>query len=217
VHAILLQMAAAKLYGPADSGRFDPLTIGLPHGDAATALIAGGTEVNNHFSAPPFQYLEAKAAGVRRVTTAQDILGTPATYMVAYATEKFRSDNPKLYGVFVATLQESIDAINKDPRTAAKDYIEASKDPISVDDAVAMMTDPGAKFTMAPDNVMTFAEFMFRQGLIKNRPAAWHGHKRFTGQRYSVQLNYMTTDAKARSELRRHRISAFMKRLTRAA
>lgn len=53
--------------------------------------------------------------------------------------------------------------------------------------------------------------------VFPNGPSAWHGHKRFTGQRYSVQLNYMTTDAKARSELRRHRLSAFMKRLTRAA
>jgi SM-20-related protein len=53
--------------------------------------------------------------------------------------------------------------------------------------------------------------------VFPNGPNAWHGHKRFIGQRYSVQLNYMTTDAKARSELRRHRISAFMKRLTRAA
>ena len=56
------------------------------------------------------------------------------------------------------------------------------------------------------------------QALHESRdPRAWHGHRRFTGQRYSVQLNYMTTDAKARSELRRHRISAFVKRLTRAA
>ncbi len=53
--------------------------------------------------------------------------------------------------------------------------------------------------------------------VFPNGPTAWHGHKRFTGQRYSVQLNYMTTDAKARSELRRHRLSALMKRLTRAA
>jgi SM-20-related protein len=53
--------------------------------------------------------------------------------------------------------------------------------------------------------------------VFPNAPNAWHGHRRFTGQRYSVQLNYMTTDAKARSELRRHRFSAFMKRLTRAA
>jgi hypothetical protein len=53
--------------------------------------------------------------------------------------------------------------------------------------------------------------------VFPNGPTTWHGHRRFTGQRYSVQLNYMTTDDKARSELRRHRLSAFMKRLTRAA
>jgi urease accessory protein len=50
-----------------------------------------------------------------------------------------------------------------------------------------------------------------------NGPTSWHGHKPFVGRRYSVQLNYMTTDAVARSELRRHRLSALMKRLTRAA
>jgi len=53
--------------------------------------------------------------------------------------------------------------------------------------------------------------------IFPNGPTTWHGHRRFTGQRFSVQLNYMTTDEKARSELRRHRLSAFMKRLTQAA
>jgi hypothetical protein len=53
--------------------------------------------------------------------------------------------------------------------------------------------------------------------VFPNGPTTWHGHRRFVGPRYSVQLNYMTTDSKARSELRRHRISAFMKRLTNAA
>jgi hypothetical protein len=50
-----------------------------------------------------------------------------------------------------------------------------------------------------------------------NVPNAWHGHRRFVGQRFSLQLNYMTTGTKARAELRRHRLSAFMKRLTQAA
>jgi hypothetical protein len=53
--------------------------------------------------------------------------------------------------------------------------------------------------------------------VFPNGPTAWHGHRQFVGPRYSVQLNYMTTDEKARSEMRRHRISAFVKRLTRAA
>ena len=50
-----------------------------------------------------------------------------------------------------------------------------------------------------------------------NGADTWHGHKVFSGRRYSMQLNYMTTDERARSELRRHRLSALVKRLTRAA
>jgi SM-20-related protein len=53
--------------------------------------------------------------------------------------------------------------------------------------------------------------------VFPNGPTVWHGHKTFEGQRYSLQLNYMTTGRKARSELRRHRWSAFFKRLTGAA
>jgi SM-20-related protein len=53
--------------------------------------------------------------------------------------------------------------------------------------------------------------------VFPNGPATWHGHRQFIGKRYAVQLNYMTSDSKARSELRRHRISAFVKKLTMAA
>ena len=53
--------------------------------------------------------------------------------------------------------------------------------------------------------------------VFPNSPTSWHGHRTFEGQRYSMQLNYMTTGRKARSELRRHRLSAFLKQLTWAA
>ncbi len=53
--------------------------------------------------------------------------------------------------------------------------------------------------------------------VFPNGPTTWHGHRQFVGQRYVVQLNYMTNDDKARYELRRHRISAFLKRLSPAA
>ncbi len=53
--------------------------------------------------------------------------------------------------------------------------------------------------------------------VFPNGPTTWHGHKQFVGRRYVIQLNWMTTDDKARYEMRRHRISAFMKRLTHAA
>ncbi len=53
--------------------------------------------------------------------------------------------------------------------------------------------------------------------VFPNGAGSWHGHKQFVGRRYVVQLNYMTADGAARSELRRHRVSAFFKRLTAAA
>jgi SM-20-related protein len=53
--------------------------------------------------------------------------------------------------------------------------------------------------------------------VFPNSPVSWHGHKGFIGKRYVIQMNYMTTGAKARSEMRRHQFSAFVKRLRRAA
>ena len=53
--------------------------------------------------------------------------------------------------------------------------------------------------------------------VFPNGPTTWHGHKPFVGPRYAIQLNYMTNDGLARSELRRHRLSALVKRFSRAA
>ncbi|MCG0995210.1 2OG-Fe(II) oxygenase [Acetobacter indonesiensis] len=49
--------------------------------------------------------------------------------------------------------------------------------------------------------------------IFPNGPTTWHGHRQFVGQRYTIQLNYMTEDARARSELRRHQLSAVAKKL----
>ena len=69
----------------------------------------------------------------------------------------------------------------------------------------------------SPDNLDDYAvEVPPTDGTLlvfPNGPTTWHGHKTFVGRRYVVQLNYMTTDAKARHEMRRHRWSAFVKRL----
>jgi len=47
--------------------------------------------------------------------------------------------------------------------------------------------------------------------VFPNGPSTFHGHRTHVGQRHSVQLNYMTNDGRARSELRRHKLSALMK------
>lgn len=173
VHAILLQMAAEKYWGPGSAERINKLTVQLPHGDAAAAMISGATEVNNHFSAPPFQEIEMKKESIRKISSAQDILGAPASYMVAYTTEKFRNDNPKAYKAFVDALLEAQDLIKKDPAGMAKIYLDHSKDKITVDEAVAIIKNPGSTFVLTPQNVMPFGTFMAKAGIIKVAPASW--------------------------------------------
>ena len=44
-------------------------------------------------------------------------------------------------------------------------------------------------------------------------PDAWHGHKSFEGRRRAIQLNWVVGDHYVKREQRRHRISAFFKRI----
>jgi len=49
--------------------------------------------------------------------------------------------------------------------------------------------------------------------VFKVTPNCWHGHEPFAGERRSVQLNYVTSDEVRQRHLKRHRLSAFLKRL----
>lgn len=42
---------------------------------------------------------------------------------------------------------------------------------------------------------------------------SWHGHHGFVGERRVIQLNWLTDEATARRERRRHRLTAWIKRL----
>ena len=50
-----------------------------------------------------------------------------------------------------------------------------------------------------------------------NGATTWHGHRQYVGRRYAIQLNYMAEGPKARTEMRRHRLSAFLKKFASAA
>jgi len=69
-----------------------------------------------------------------------------------------------------------------------------------------------------PDDIEDYAqEIKPAHGTLlvfPNGPTTWHGHKQYVGQRYAIQLNYMENSDKARHELRRHRLSAMVKRLS---
>jgi len=173
VQAVTLQMAAEKAFGEGQHGKLDALTVSMSHPDAQTALLSGQSEVTAHFGSPPFQYQQLKRPGIHTVLSSTDVLGGPTTFNVVWTTSKFRNENPKLYAAFVSALEEATAYINKDKTAAAEAYLRISKDKDSVADILAMLNDPAIVFTMAPQNIMAYANFMAKIGMIKVKPESW--------------------------------------------
>jgi len=172
--AIMLQMLAAREFGDADWGKFDPYTVMLSHPDAVLALTNNTAGVNAHFTSSPFYEQEIKVPGVHLLTTNYEILGGPATAVVIAASAKYRDANPKSYKAFYEALKEAIDTINKDKRAAAKVYLEQAKDTKdTVDDIYSVISAKDYAYTLTPQKVYKTAQFMNRIGTVKNKPDAW--------------------------------------------
>jgi NitT/TauT family transport system substrate-binding protein len=172
--AIMLQMAAADLFGQPNYQKFDELTVSLSHPDAMVALMNNTSGVNAHFATSPFYEQEMKIPGARVLTTSYDILGGRASALVVVTTTKFHDANPKIYKAFLAAEKEAIDTINKDKKTAAKAYLDIANDrKNTVDDIFAVINDKDYAFTLSPEKVFKTAVFMGKVGTLKDPPAKW--------------------------------------------
>jgi len=171
--AILLQMAAAKLFGDAGYNSLDRLTVSLPLPEAVAALLNPSSEISAHFSAPPFQSQELKMPGVRVVLNSFEAVGGPHNSTLNIATRAFHDANPKTFGALLGATREAIAFINKDRRAAAGIYVKIAKGKDTVDGILELLNDPRNVFTPSPQASFAFAEFMHKVGTIKVRPASW--------------------------------------------
>jgi NitT/TauT family transport system substrate-binding protein len=173
IQAIYLQIAAEKAFGVGKHTQIDHLTVGMPHPEAMAAVIGGNSEVTSHFVGEPFSTNEIKA-GLKTVLNSYEIMGGPTTVIVFCSTEKFKTDNPKVYEIVVAAYDEAITFINADLRRTAKIYLEVTRDKkTSEDELVASISAPDFKYSKTPKQVGTVVDFMHRVGSVKNKPTSW--------------------------------------------
>jgi NitT/TauT family transport system substrate-binding protein len=173
VQSRVLQLASAKRWGDKEYARLDKLSVAIPHPDAAAAIIKGGTEITGHFGSPPFQ--EQELAGNPRsrvILSSYEVLGGPASATVLYATEKFRSENPRTYKAFIDALNEAAAFVTANPEKAADIYIKTGNAKIDRDLLLKIIKSPEVQFKTTPQNTFALADFMHRVGVIKNRPAS---------------------------------------------
>jgi NitT/TauT family transport system substrate-binding protein len=172
VQTIYLQMAAAKEWGIENYKKLDPLMLNLNHPDGLTALLSG-TEVTAQFTSPPYQYYALEKPGIHVILNSYDVMGGPNTFLMVWASNKFREANPKTYKSVLAALKDATDSINADKRRAAEIYVKEGGSVEQVDKIIKMMTDPQVSYTLAPERVLPYAQFMYRIGSLKNRPNSW--------------------------------------------
>jgi len=169
--AIMLQMAAAEIWGEKEYARLDPLTVSLSHPDAVLALTNNAGGVNAHFATSPFYEQETKLKDAHLITTNYDILGGPATALLITTTTRFRQANANVTQAFYNAMKEAVRIVNDDKRVAAKLYLELANDrKNSADDIFAMISDKDYAFTLRPQKVMKTAEFMAKIGSVKQAP-----------------------------------------------
>jgi NitT/TauT family transport system substrate-binding protein len=173
MQAIILQMAAAREFGDARFDALDHLTVSMAHPDATAAMLGGPSEIAANFSSAPFQYRQMKNPNIRRILTSTDLFDEPLSFNVIATTSKFRRDNPKLYGAFLAALKEATDFINADKRRAAEVYLKVTKERTPIEEIMEVLADPAIQYNTKVGGIQSFVSFMTKVGTLKNPPADW--------------------------------------------
>ena len=102
--AMMLQIAASKLWGEAAFEKLDPWTISMAHPDAVTAMLSGRSEITTHFCVAPFQYYELAQPGMRAILKSYDSVNGPHTNGVQITTQTNYKENPKVCASVFAVL-----------------------------------------------------------------------------------------------------------------
>ena len=173
VQTIYLQMAVSKEYGIDNYKKLNPLMVNLPHPEGLRALLSGQGEVTSQFTSPPFQNTALENPAVRTVLNSYDIMGGPNTFLMVWSTKKFRDENPKTFKAVLDALKEATDSINADKKRAAEIYVREGGGKEPADKILKLMSDPQVKYTLAPENVLPYAQFMFKIGTLKTEPKSW--------------------------------------------
>lgn len=173
VQTVYLEMAAAKAYGMENYKKLNPLMVKLPHPDGMRALLAGSSGITAQFTSPPFQNIELENPAIHVVLNSYDVMGGANTFLMIWSTEKFRKQNPKTYKAVMAALREATASINKDKRRAAEIYSEEGGGKEKVDFLLKIMEDPQVHYTLAPERILPYAQFMHKIGTITHDPKSW--------------------------------------------
>ncbi|RTL65641.1 MAG: ABC transporter substrate-binding protein [Hyphomicrobiales bacterium] len=173
-HALVFEMATVKEFGWDQRRKFEALAVSMAHADGVAALISGGAVVKTHVTTVPFIQMELANPKVRTILNSYDVVGGRHTLISAYAYEKWRTQNPKLYTATFKALVQAMDIIAADKRAAAELFARVEPSKLTVEEIHKMLLDENMlTFSPTPRKVMAFADYMHKAGYMKNQLGSW--------------------------------------------
>ena len=173
MQAVILQMAAEKVFGQGQEHKLDAWTVSLSHPDGLAQMMSGKSEITGHFTSAPFMYQELADKRVHRVLNSYDVFGGPHTFNVIWASSKLYEGEPKIVQAFLSAMRIAMKDIHDDPAGMAALWVKADKSKLTPAEAEKIVRDPENKWTMAPEKVMVVADYMGRVKMIPVTPKSW--------------------------------------------
>lgn len=171
--AIILQMKAASERGWDERFFYEPNLIAMANEDSVAALVSGATEVKSAMLAAPYGAYVA-STGARKIFASEDFLGEKISAGMLYGSVAWAEKNPVLFKALVAAYEEATAWTLANPEEAAKIYMKYEPQKDGVDFVVKLLNeDDSFVYTNTPRGVKTFADYMFKSGLMKNEVKAW--------------------------------------------
>ena len=173
IQAVILQIAAEKIFGKGQEHKLDAWTVSLSHPDGLAQMMSGRSEITAHFTSAPFMYQELADKRVHLVLNSYDVFGGPHTFNVVWATAKLYEGEPKIVQAFLAALSEAMKQIHNDPAAAAALWVKADKSKLSAAEAERIIRLSENSWTMTPLKTMVFADYMARVGMVPVKATSW--------------------------------------------
>jgi len=173
IQAVILQIAAEKIFGKGQEHKLDAWTVSLSHPDGLAQMMSGKSEITAHFTSAPFMYQELADKRVHLVLNSYDVFGGPHTFNVVWATAKLYEGEPKIVQAFLAALSEAMKQIHNDPAAAAALWVKADKSKLSAAEAERIIKLSENSWTMTPLKTMVFADYMARVGMVPVKATSW--------------------------------------------
>jgi NitT/TauT family transport system substrate-binding protein len=171
--AYVLRMAAERQLGKGNV--FDQQIVAMPHPDALTALLSRKTEVTAIFVQPPYSDFAMRQPGAHRVLSSLDVFGGPSSSLVLGVSRRYADANPDIVKAVIAGLEDSNAIIVREPQRAADIYLSAEPSKLFSAPFVAeLLTDDEHGFTTDVLGIMTYVDYLARNGQMKNHPADWN-------------------------------------------